>query len=726
MKLHRLTLENYMGWAAIDVDLSKYSGVTAILGAIESDMAHSNGTGKSTLIYAINYALFGTGVGKNLDGMIRQGAEQTGYRVALQFSRDDVLYEITRKKKVGAPQKTTFKNVSTKKAMGISIEEFLHMPEVVWQNTVYSAQHNLSAFVDKTPAQRKDILTEIFGMDNYLNLETKARALSAKSETELATANHDLARLGLELADALDNPDGDVNELTKQIAAAEKDEAQHTEQMMALSSQIGELDQRAAVCVSAGREVDALSQAHNRLLQAKEHSEAQWESSRDRLDMVLADLQMAAEVEIDPNAVEALKTQIHTAELARVSVQEQNDEHVKISAEIATVTAQHNQAANEARKCQDRIDRLPKDKCPLCGTTMTAEHLDQHRMEIYAEKTAAEAVVSTSQETINNLNIKLHNIRGELARLSAIANSLPDLSRKLIAEQQKVTDRDKAVAEISRLVTNAEAELAAHEEEMAKMLIEIEESAKTLSVKKAAIPGLGTIPQERNDLELKRQRYAGSLSEIKRLLDTLKRNRDLAHQNLEFKNKKKKEIEQQVVAVKAAELQHNIHLELVKAFGPSGIPTLILENCLSELQQYMDHYMDLLSDGKIRVTFQTVKTSASTAKTSETLSIMVSDANGERDITLYSGGETVRIYLAIRLALAKLLYLKSGHRLGLMVIDEIADLDDAGLLAFVELLKKIEPEYEQILLVSHIPELKSAFSNSLVLTRDVEGNYVPE
>jgi DNA repair exonuclease SbcCD ATPase subunit len=356
---------------------------------------------------------------------------------------------------------------------------------------------------------------------------------------------------------------------------------------------------------------------------------------------------------------------------------------------------------------------------------MTEEHLNKHKAELQAQVDAAATACAERKLLINNLSINLQNIRGELARLSAVISNIPPLSRQLVSIQQRANAHVAAVKNLQDLRVTREKEMAAHTETEKDLKADIARVADIVTDTRSRLPVVNELLTQKSQLESTSNELTGKVSRLRTDANAVRHRHSLAQFQVKEKERLTFELSKIADQLVSGKVQRDAYTELVKAFGPTGIPTLILENCLTELQQYLDHYMGILSDGKIHVTFQTVKTNATTAKTSETLNILVSDVSGERDIALYSGGETVRIYLAIRLALAKLLYLKSGYKFGLMIIDEIADLDDAGLTSFVELLKRIEPEHEQILLVSHLPELKAAFDNSLVLSRDIEGNYVP-
>ena len=728
MKLEQLTLENFMGWAHLDVDLSKYNGIVAVLGSIESDMAHSNGTGKSSLIAGINYALYGSTPKDcpNLDGMIHQVSGvsvESGYKVILRFSHADKKYEVLRRKKAGSAQKTVFRNLTDDQPMSVTVEDFLCMPEVVWQNTVFSAQRNLSAFVDKTPSVRKDILTEIFGMNNYLELENKARQLSTQSESALVRVQQDLDRDVVDHS-ALTATQADVDQHAAAIAEMEARIVNMHADAEQLAIRLSELNQKSAEYDRIVVEIRQLDTRYANLLRRQEELADKWEQRQAAYEHAISSCEAEISQPLDPNAEEVLRIQIDTAEQTRPAIDDLKRQQDVIVQQLATAKAEMDQAEKTVWEYKGQIDDLPKDKCPLCGTNMTEEHLNKHRGELQAHADAAATTYAERKVSINNLSINLQNIRGDLARLSVVINSIPSLSRNLVAEQMKKTRYTNAQNELKRVQDEKAAAAAAHTEAYTDLTAEVAHCKIELDTRRGSMPVVDDIINQKQQAISQKNDLDQQILQLHPVLDSARHQHSLAMFQLTRRTELEKKMVSSQAAVKAAAMQRNIHLELVKAFGPTGIPTLVLENCLTELQQYLDHYMNILSDGKIHVTFQTIKTNVTTAKTSETLAIMVSDINGERDIALYSGGETIRIYLAIRLALAKLLYLKSGQKLGLLIIDEISDLDDAGLLAFVELLKCIEVEFEQILLVSHIPDLKSAFNSCLVLSRDLESNLI--
>ena len=81
---------------------------------------------------------------------------------------------------------------------------------------------------------------------------------------------------------------------------------------------------------------------------------------------------------------------------------------------------------------------------------------------------------------------------------------------------------------------------------------------------------------------------------------------------------------------------------------------------------------------------------------------------------LISGGEKFRVSLAIRLALSKILTRRAGVDLELLILDEPgAFLDDNGRNSFVQMINGLKDSFSNILVITHLTELKAAFDNRL-------------
>jgi len=130
---------------------------------------------------------------------------------------------------------------------------------------------------------------------------------------------------------------------------------------------------------------------------------------------------------------------------------------------------------------------------------------------------------------------------------------------------------------------------------------------------------------------------------------------------------------------------------LKKAFSTSGIVAFKLENLTKELQNSINYYLSLLSDGQFQVKFTLDR---------EKLNIIVVNNGVSTPIETVSGGEFSRIQTAILLAIRNLLSKLGGSSINLLFLDEITGvLDDEGKEKLIEVLQ-IE-ENLNVFLISH-------------------------
>ena len=167
----------------------------------------------------------------------------------------------------------------------------------------------------------------------------------------------------------------------------------------------------------------------------------------------------------------------------------------------------------------------------------------------------------------------------------------------------------------------------------------------------------------------------------------------------------------------AAERQRYKHLRA--AFGKHGIPSLIIEETLPDIEERANRILDRLTDGRMHVRLDTLKEKKS-GGTKETLEIIITDEHGvPRPYETYSGGESFRVNFALRVALAQLLAERSGVRVRTLVIDEgFGTQDEAGIERLVEAIQAIREDFAKILVITHLERLKRAFPVRIEVEKD--------
>jgi exonuclease SbcC len=175
-----------------------------------------------------------------------------------------------------------------------------------------------------------------------------------------------------------------------------------------------------------------------------------------------------------------------------------------------------------------------------------------------------------------------------------------------------------------------------------------------------------------------------------------------------------------------ASKEERIYEELAVAFGKKGIQTLIIDTALPEIEDEANRLLARMTDNRMNIVMETQRAhKTKKEETVETLDINISDELGTRRYEMYSGGEAFRIDLALRIALSKLLARRSGAPLPTLIIDEgFGSQDSAGREKLVEAINSIQDDFEKILVITHIEELKNAFDERIEVTKTAEGSMI--
>jgi DNA repair exonuclease SbcCD ATPase subunit len=143
---------------------------------------------------------------------------------------------------------------------------------------------------------------------------------------------------------------------------------------------------------------------------------------------------------------------------------------------------------------------------------------------------------------------------------------------------------------------------------------------------------------------------------------------------------------------------------LRKAFSTSGIVAYKLENVAKQLEEGINHYLSMLSDGQFQVIFRL---------SGDKLNIIVINNGEEVSIDSLSGGEFSRVQTSVLLAVRGTLSKIGGKSINLLFLDEITGvLDDNGKEKLFEVLQ--EEKDLNVFLISH------DYSHPLIPKIDIE------
>ena len=171
MIIDRLVLKNFKRFKAQEICF--HDGITGILG--------NNGTGKSSIVQAVFFALYGVqATGISADYIVSSFASpREKCEVRLDFRIGGERYTVHRTFRKGktVTHDATFHKDGKLRATGVSqveteVKRTLGMGPVDFRNTIYAAQKDLLTLLENTPGRRKEWFLRALGID-YLNTESQ-------------------------------------------------------------------------------------------------------------------------------------------------------------------------------------------------------------------------------------------------------------------------------------------------------------------------------------------------------------------------------------------------------------------------------------------------------------------------------------------------------------------------------------------------------------------------
>lgn len=309
-------------------------------------------------------------------------------------------------------------------------------------------------------------------------------------------------------------------------------------------------------------------------------------------------------------------------------------------------------------------------------------------------------------------------VQAERRALTLELQELPDLETRIPSLQEWASVKEKLPV-ARRIVDEEPARVAAINGQIAAKQQRLSEVVESVGKLLELAPSLASRKEQADDLAWHLERDRSELS---------KRQADLGGQQQRLESLKELKREEAATTARIAEVarEQSRYQILTKAFGRDGIPALIVENAVPELEDIANDLLGRMTNGAMRVRFETQRELKSVkGALAETLDIIISTWQGERPYESFSGGEQFRIDFALRVALSKLLARRAGAQLKLLVLDEgIGSQDAEGRDRLVEAISVIQEDFAEIFVISHIDEMKGAFPQRIEVEPGPDGSTV--
>ncbi|MHC1709929.1 MAG: AAA family ATPase [Methanomassiliicoccales archaeon] len=799
MRLRYMELRNYRKFR--DAHIEFPDGVVAIVG--------SNGTGKTTILEAVTWALFGNAssvVRDNKEGVVSFGASPSDETsVVLEFDLGEDSYRLARSMKVKSLKTDASLEVNGKllatgdTEVTNSIIDKLGMDHQAFFVSVFTKQKDLNALANLRPAERKALVLRMLRVDS-LDKVIKAidsDANSAKKEAEGVSAslrdadgNDKLGSLKEEerlAAESLKRiVDGSSQLLVDRKAAAERcqttrglweaEEERYRQDVALERRQTGAragLQAMHESLTKLEKEVDELQTIRARLPDL-ESAEKEYQDARTAAEghsalreVYLKRQRLAEELAAKKTEIESLRAEGEQAaremsglpdiEASLATVETTLNETREL---ISSISAQARVAETEAGRLRaelvrskqkaEEIVKLGEDSnCPTCQRRMGAQYTDLLRRYQEEQKALDEGAAlqdeirkglmeqrSRSEQRRDALEAR----RSKLISQSRLKASLDERVRKAQQSLSRTQERADALQKdldslgpvdydakahdaARRKVTELEPSHLALNRAMTKMErlpLALEEKARMAVVVASEEETLRSASQERRALGF----------DMKALLGR-KKDHEEARQNEERLAQEiiRAEGEQRRLASEIDSLRKRASdLELLRSRQASLTKELETLNRLSQVmkgfkENVISRIVPTLSDVSSDLLTQLTEGKYGGMRLDENYQMWLYDQGEEFRLERFSGGEVDLANLCLRLAISRMIMERSGNQMNFLVLDEIfGSQDQSRKRSILETLGQLQKQFRQILLITHIDDVKDNVSAVLRVQEKENGS----
>ena len=458
---------------------------------------------------------------------------------------------------------------------------------------------------------------------------------------------------------------------------------------------------------------------------------------------------------------------------------------------FAALKVENESLRKEMDEIKKRIDSLEDAHgvtCPVCGQELSEAHRASTLSDLQDEGKKKGDLFRSNQTELNGLNQQITEYASRITQLAsaekdllAHSNTISQLTERIenlqsVAKEWETTGK-KRLAETSKLLekgsfaAEARKQLSKLDKELAKLGYD---TSAHEAAKQAEADGR-SVEDEFSSLKSAREVNKQIESEIVNLESEIKNRRsEIKNLDAEYQEARNKfesaqalspdlnKVERELFALREdenrtrdevgaarqkvdvlatlrtrksgysaqrEEINQRImqHKTLERAFGKDGVPALLIEQALPQIENKANDLLERLSDGQMSIRFVTQAEYKDKKRDDlkETLDIQISDSAGLRNYEMYSGGEAFRVNFAIRLALSEILAQRKGARLQTLVIDEgFGSQDTQGRQRLIEAINLVKNDFAKILIITHLDELKDAFPNRIEVEKTERGSAV--
>tara|TARA_Y100000034_G_C6904771_1_gene419477 strand:- start:2388 stop:4436 length:2049 start_codon:yes stop_codon:yes gene_type:complete len=674
MRIKKINLRNIRSYKNQEIDFPE--GSVLLSGDI--------GSGKTSILLAIEYALFGLQPGQKGSSLLSNDATTGFVKLELTISGKKVIIERNLKRS----SKTVSQDSASITIDGEKIEssvteiktkiiellnyplEFIRKNNLLYRYTVYTPQEQMKQIIQEDPESRLNVLRHVFGIDKYKRIKENLQRVTGKLREESRILQAELNNL-----EENKNKFSSYKEFTKvlsnNLSSKKSQFLKNTEERKAIEKEIDSLQGKIKERENFKKEIEKtqilLSSKMERLSNEKnEHSELK-------------------------NKIKKEVPNIGEKELEKIQeeIPKQKTLIKNLNSYLIEVTGKINSLKKIKKEDLEKKNRIFKiDMCPTCLQDVSDLHkhniLNETEKQLKSNEKEEKILSQEINKTLKNLeetDEELINLRNQISNFEIIKVRSEEINiakEKLVSIEKNQKDLNKDIQF-----------LESHIETLKQSTLEFTKFDNLFELKKAELRK--TIQLEKNsEIEI---------AEIKK--------------EIEITNKEIQQLENKIQEGEKTK-EKMIHILDIESWLSSNFQDLVTfteKNILSALRaeftKIFNNWFSMLTTDSFHVYLD------------ETFSPIITQKDFELPYPSLSGGERTAVALAYRLALNQIInsLLSKINTQGLVILDEPTDGFSENQLDKVrDILQELN--MGQLIIVSHEQKIEGFVDNIIRLKKE--------
>jgi exonuclease SbcC len=685
MKIEIVQLENIRSHVKSTVPFTR--GFNCLVGGL--------GTGKSSVLYAVDFALFGEPIGRSFEYLLREGADSA--KVTVQFSQNGRTYKLVRglkRRGKGIGQdfeelklfedETVLASMKTD-AIAEQFKAITGLDKELYREIVWVRQEHLKELLDAAPRDRQRRLDELFGLSDYETAWSNIAAYKRDYETEKRVYEKDPDVVGLEklgeeynrVTEEFTRLEIELQGALSKLAGAKKtleDANSKLKKLEETKQRIEELKRKEArVQANISSTADGLASLKQRV-EGKNAIIGNLKQRQKSVDSQVAAFKSTLEEAGVPanQPVEALRGQLSAFEERLSSLKAEQEATMR------------NLQADEKRTASLSME----SRCPLCLQSLKGEYKNDLMQRIQRENVERQNTIKQLQVEIEKLQRTRVVAAEAVSNLQTLTMRSEDLKARLNEEEKNLGDLATEVEAKRQLEAELVGQLEALRLEIGRFDLADLEAARVQREQ-----ALTQYHRLESELRISENRKKDLLTR----LDETKERIDHAQEKLERMQKIARTV------------------ELLGAIRDAyrGIQPKLRSEFVKVLRNFVQQVLDGLVGGEAPLLNVVVD---------DTYTPYVkSESGGDREVSNLSGGERTLLAFAYRLGLGQLIMQsRTGHGLSMLLLDEPTESlgrEDGSIDRLAEAISRFKA-IEQIIAVTHSEAFAEKAEHVIILEKE--------